>query len=79
MYDEGYPNANCLGCVRGGMGYWNKIRKDYPSVFESRAKLERLIGHSILKECYLDELSPERGHKLKPIVQECGAMCEITQ
>lgn len=77
MYDEGYPNNNCIGCVRGGMGYWNKIRREYPEVFEQRAKLERIIGHSILKECYLDELDPERGRELKPIVQECGFMCEI--
>lgn len=79
MYDEGYPNNNCLGCVRGGMGYWNKIRREYPSVFEARLKLERIIGHSILKECYLDELSPERGRGLKPIVQDCGVMCEIVR
>jgi len=79
MYAEGFPNANCLGCVRGGMGYWNKIRREYPAVFASRAKLERLIGHSILKEGFLDELNPNRGRKLKPIVQECGAMCEIVE
>lgn len=77
MYDEGYPNNNCIGCIRGGMGYWNKIRREYPLVFWERAKLERLIGHSILKECYLDELDPERGRELQPIVQDCGVMCEI--
>ena len=27
MYDMGYNNNNCIGCVKGGMGYWNKIRK----------------------------------------------------
>ena len=41
MYDMGYPNNNCIGCVKGGMGYWNHIRKDFPEVFDSRAKLER--------------------------------------
>lgn len=25
MYDLGYPNNNCIGCVKGGKGYWNKI------------------------------------------------------
>lgn len=33
MYDMGYQNNNCVGCVKGGMGYWNKIRKDFPEVF----------------------------------------------
>ncbi len=37
MYDLGYPNNNCIGCVKGGMGYWNKIRKDFPEVFQKRA------------------------------------------
>ena len=55
MYDLGYNNNNCIGCVKGGMGYWNKIRVDFPEVFESRSKLERDIGASILKECFLDE------------------------
>lgn len=33
MYDLGYSNNNCIGCVKGGMGYWNKIRVDFPEVF----------------------------------------------
>lgn len=41
MYDMGYRNNNCIGCVKGGMGYWNKIRRDFPEVFEQRASLER--------------------------------------
>lgn len=77
MYDLGYNNNNCIGCVKGGMGYWNKIRVDFPEIFESRAKLEREIGYSILKECYLDELDPERGRSTKPILEDCGIMCEI--
>lgn len=49
MYDLGYPNNNCLGCTKGGMGYWNKIRRDFPAVFESRARLERQIGYGNLE------------------------------
>lgn len=54
MYDLGYPNNNCIGCVKGGMGYWNRIRKDFPEVFEARSILERKVGYSILRDCYLD-------------------------
>ena len=32
MYDLGYPNNNCIGCIKGGMGYWNRIRKDFPDI-----------------------------------------------
>lgn len=76
MYDLGYPNNNCIGCVKGGMGYWNKIRIDFPFVFEARAKLERLIGGTCINGVYLDEMDPDCGRDCGPIVQECGAMCE---
>ena len=36
MYDLGYPNNNCIGCCKGGMGYWNRIRKDFPEVFQKK-------------------------------------------
>ena len=82
MYDLGYPNNNCIGCVKGGMGYWNRIRKDFPEVFESRAKLERLVGHSMLKDkngpVYLDELDPDRGDMNIEIFPDCGIMCYLS-
>lgn len=77
MYELGYQNNNCVGCVKGGMGYWNKIRQDFPEVFEKRAKLERKIGSSILKECYLDELEPTRGLEQEEIMEDCGIFCEL--
>ncbi len=77
MYDLGYNNNNCIGCVKGGMGYWNKIRLDFPDVFESRSKLERKLGSSILKECYLDELDPDRGRMSDEIPIDCSIMCQL--
>ena len=74
MYELGYNNNNCIGCVRGGMFYWNKIRKDFPDVFEKMAKLEREIGHHALKECFLDEL-PENAGRDKPIMPQCSIFC----
>ncbi len=78
MYDLGYNNNNCIGCIKGGMGYWNKIRVDFPEVFESRAKLERDIGYSILKECYLDELDPNRGRMSEEIMEDCSIFCYLS-
>lgn len=77
MYDMGYPNNNCIGCVKGGMGYWNKIRIDFPDVFERRAKQERMIGHSCINGIFLDELDPNRGNIVKEIFPSCGIGCEI--
>jgi len=77
MYDMGYKNNNYVGCVKGGMGYWNKIRKDFLEVFESRAKLEREIGASCIKGVFLDELDQNRGRLENEIMSECGIMCEI--
>lgn len=82
MYDLGYNNNNCIGCVKGGMGYWNKIRLDFPEVFESRAKLERKVGNTILKDfdgtpLYLDELDPNKGRISKEIMGDCDIFCSI--
>lgn len=79
MYDMGYSNNNCIGCVRGGIGYWNKIRVDFPAVFEARAKMERDIGNTILKDdkgpVWLDELDPNRGRMTDEIMNECDIFC----
>ena len=82
MYELGYPNNNCIGCIKGGMGYWNHIRNDFPEVFESRAKLEREIGYSILKESdgtpiYLDELQEDRGNLDIEVFPDCSIMCYL--
>lgn len=77
MYDLGYSNNNCIGCVKGGMGYWNKIRADFPEVFDRMAKLERSIGHSCLKNVFLDELEADSGRMEDEIMEECGIFCML--
>jgi len=77
MYDLGYNNNNCIGCVKGGMGYWNHIRIDFPEVFKSRARMERIIQASCINGVYLDELEPDKGRHTKPIVDDCGIFCEL--
>ena len=84
MYELGYQNNNCIGCVKASsMGYWNKIRKDFPDVFESRSNLERDIGATINKTAsgcvYLDELDPLAGRNDPPITGDCGILCELME
>ncbi len=86
MYDLGFPNNNCCGCAKAtSAAYWNLTRRLFPDVFESRAKLERKIGATYRKKkvgdetvrLYLDELDPDEGKGMKPIVGDCGILCEV--
>lgn len=85
MYKQGYPHNNCVGCVKGGMGYWNKIRVDYPDTFHRMAALERRKGYTVLKEpktrtpLYLDELDPTRGRLADEPNIECGIFCHAAE
>lgn len=80
MYKLGFHNNNCIGCVKGGMAYWNLIRVHFPEVFAEMARLERVVGRSCLKKFFLDELPSDAGRGQAPLVQDCGAIgegCEI--
>lgn len=79
VYKMGYKNANCIGCVKGGMGYWNKIRVDFPEVFKRRAEQERTIGRSCIKGLFLDELEPNRGRYQSEPEIECTGTCETAK
>ena len=76
MYQLGYKNANCIGCVKGGKGYWNKIRQDFPLVFEEMAKFEREIDAHVLKDTWLDKLPVNVGRYESEYDIECGVLCE---
>jgi hypothetical protein len=43
MYLMGYENANCIGCVKGGLGYFRAIREDFPAQFERLAQAEQKV------------------------------------
>ena len=75
MYQMGYKNNNCIGCVKGGMGYWNKIRRDFPDVFERMAKQERKMNVRIFNDTWLDELNPDRGRYETEYDIQCGVTC----
>lgn len=82
VYLEGYPNANCIGCVKAtSPTYWNLVRETRPDVFEARAEQSRRIGAKLTrykgKRIYLDELPADaKGHSLKSMNIECGIFCE---
>lgn len=87
MYRLGYNNNNCIGCVKGQSGYWNKIRRDFPEAFAKMALMERSLNAAINKKegvtngnrwrkrVFLDELPPNAGrYSAEPDI-ECGVIC----
>jgi hypothetical protein len=82
VYALGYPNANCIGCVKAtSPTYWNHVRKQHPTVFAARAEQSRRIGAKLVryqgKRVYLDTLPEDtRGRPMKSMNIECGIFCE---
>ncbi|RML73278.1 hypothetical protein APX70_04692, partial [Pseudomonas syringae pv. maculicola] len=44
MYRMGYDNANCIGCVKSGEGYFRAIREDFPEQFEQNWAKARCVA-----------------------------------
>jgi hypothetical protein len=78
MYRKGYVNNNCIGCWKGGKGYWNKIREDFPEVFAEAAAVEREKNHSAINGTFLDELEPGTG-RYKPEEIACDLNCQTVE
>ena len=83
MYKLGYQNNNCIGCVKGGAGYWNKIRIDFPAQFDRMAAMEKKIGAKILKisdeRIWLSDLPKDAGDYPKEQAIECGIFCHMAE
>lgn len=85
MYRLGFNNNNCLGCPKGGMGYWNQIRQHFPEEFERMAAIQRDLGpgSGFLKRrderITLDQLRPEDGRHEAQTDIECSVMCMIAE
>ncbi|NYT61458.1 hypothetical protein H0A66_03850 [Alcaligenaceae bacterium] len=86
MYELGYDNANCIGCVKGGEGYWRAIREDFPVEFEELAQVQEEIGPDAYlhrnrktnERFSLRELGdgPVRRNEKMP---SCSFFCEIAE
>ena len=82
VYKLGYPNANCIGCVKSSSPtYWNLVRKTHPDIFDDRAKQSRDIGSKLVRvngeRIFLDELKEDQfGAPIKDSLGECGLFCE---
>lgn len=87
MYRMGYSNANCIGCVKGGMGYWNKVRRDFPEQFERMAQVQEEIGGKGVMlfrdrdtnvRFSLRELPPDAGRH-DEVLPACSFFCDLAE
>lgn len=84
MYKLGYKNNNCIGCVKGQQGYWNKIRVDFPLHFWRMCWQEWKMGVAINKKyvngeripVFLFELDPKAGRYKSEKQFDCGVLCD---
>lgn len=85
-YRQGYANANCIGCPKGGEGYWNHVRKVHPLVFRARLERQEAIGpgayffrdRSSGERFGLKDLDPSAGRHDEP-VPACSFFCEMAE
>lgn len=93
MYLLGYDNANCIGCVKGGLGYFRAVREDFPMQFERLAQAEDKVAELHGKNAYilrhrsgplagqrfpLRELPAGPAHRGEPL-PSCGLFCELAE
>ena len=87
MYRLGFNNANCIGCPKGGAGYWNKIRQVFPEQFYQIADIQETIGPGAKfmrnrrtgERIYLRELDPTHGRIEDEPEISCSFNCELAE
>lgn len=87
MYLLGFNNNNCIGCPKGGAGYWNKIRKVFPQQFYQIADIQESIGPGAKflrnrrtnERIYLRELDPTHGRIEDEPEISCSGLCELAE
>lgn len=82
VYDIGYPNGNCLGCVKASSpNYWAVTRKYFPDVFARRADQSRRFGSRLTRikgeRIFIDEIPADWPTTMRgQSVPACGFVCE---
>lgn len=85
VYEMGYPNANCIGCVKAtSPTYWNLVREKHPEVFQQRCEQSRRLGVKLARHkglrVFIDELPEDaKGRSLKNMDFECGIFCATAE
>jgi hypothetical protein len=70
-YTWGFNNNNCLktGCVQGGIGYWQKMMRERPDLFDNMAEMEHKLTE--LRGAPVT-MNKDQGKKAKEEVKSTG-------
>ena len=87
MYRLGFHNANCIGCPKGGEGYWNKIRDVFPEQFVQISKIQESIGPGAYffrdrktgQRYGLKDLPVGKGHYPSEPAISCSFFCDLAE
>jgi hypothetical protein len=86
MYRLGYNNNNCRCCVKGGEGYFNRQRIDFPEHFAALADVQESIGPGAYlfrdrktgERYSLRNLPPGKGRHKEPEIS-CSVFCTMAE
>lgn len=82
-YAMGFPNANCLPCVKAtSPAYWALVRKQFPETFDRMAMLSRELDVRLCRlegeRRFIDEI-PADHPTTNPLVPSCDFLCVIAE
>lgn len=85
-YRDGFENANCPRCPKGGEGYWNRVRIYRPNDFRETMELQEDIGPGAYffrdrktgERFGLKDLDPNAGRHNEP-APSCSFFCEAAE
>jgi len=82
-YALGFPNANCLPCVKAtSPSYWALVRKEFPEKFERMVELSRRLNVRLARidgeRIFIDEI-PLNQKTTEPLAPECDFLCAIAE
>jgi hypothetical protein len=83
VYDLGFPNGNCIGCVKAtSPNYWALVRRHFPETFARRADQSRRFGSRLVRvhdeRKFLDEL-PVDWPTTEATSPRCDFLCHIAE
>lgn len=83
VYAMGFPNANCIPCVKAtSPSYWALVRKEFPVEFHRMAEMSRRFGARLTRindeRMFIDEI-PADQQVTEAIAPECDFLCHLAE
>ena len=80
VYAIGFPNANCIPCVKAtSANYWALVRQEFPDEFERMSELSRRLNVRLCRingeRAFIDEI-PLNHPVTDALVPSCDLLCQ---